>query len=373
MLTAEGKLLGIAKALPVIKGMYTSLKEINSVLDALPYGDAPYCIQAVLLAGALAENDGRNNFLFSAAVYLKKKYGEGFEGVLDEMNGRLEAPLGQDEVDGIYKSVTSKGFDGYLCDSQPCAGYCNKKLCALREYGAGKQWNNRFTGADCWGDLSKVMAEEPYYLWEVRVKPGGDFKPVRVDSVDDLQNQSAMQKRCWRDLNWAPFRVKDNDWIATVNKAMEGIENRLIPVDKETDTTEMGELRGLFLRFLTHKQTQKGQPYTVKLGQVYCEGGVYYFTTEGILDFLRFEKFRLGKINLREQLIAYGCSAGEVRYKTQKGEEKSVACWKKPGDAELAEMDAFYEDVYDGDADIIQKMGTRKEEEGGDGDEYVRF
>jgi hypothetical protein len=373
MLTAEGKLVGITKALPIIKSMYTSVKELNGILDELPYGDAPYCVQMILLTGALAENDGRNNFLFSAAVYLKKKYKDGFKGALEEMNDCLEVPLEQRDIDSIYTSVTTKGYDGYSCKKLPCADYCDKKLCMLREYGVGKQRNNRFTGADCWGELSKMMAKDPYYIWEVRINPDDDFKTVRVDSVDDLQNQSVMQKRCWRDLNWAPFRVKDNDWIATVNKAMEGIEERQFEVPKQTDTTEMGALHGLFVRYLTHKQIQNGQPYMVQIGQVYHAEGVYYFTTKGIMDFLRFEKFSLGRTNLREQLIAYGCSDGEIKYKTTKGEEKVIKCWKKPDDEELLEMDAFYEDIYDGDADILQKNKLNKEDKEGSGDEGVKF
>jgi hypothetical protein len=372
MLTAEGKLVGITKALPIIDTMFTSLGEINRVLDGLPYADAPYCVQMVLLTGALAENDGRNNFLFSAAVYLKKKYTDDFKGVLQEMNDCLEAPLEQKDIDSIYTSVTTKGYDNYSCKKPPCADYCDKKLCALREYGVGKQRNNRFTGADCWGELSKVMAEEPYYLWKVRISADDEFKTVRVDSVDDLQNQSVMQKRCWRDLNWAPFRVKDNDWVATVNKAMEGIEEREVPVPKGTDTSEKGELHDLFIQFLTHKQIQNGQPAKVKIGQVYHAEGIYYFTTKGITDFLRFSRFSLGKMNLREQLIAYGCSDGELPYRTIKGEEKKIECWIKPDDEELLETGAFYEDIYDGDADIIQKNKLEKEQKEGS-DENVKF
>jgi hypothetical protein len=196
MLTAEGKLVGITKALPIIKSMYTSVKEINSVLDGLLYGDAPYCVQMISLTGALAENDGRNNFLFHAAIYLKKKYQEDFKGFLEAMNDCLEAPLEQKDIDSIYKSVTTHGYDNYPCKKSPCADYCDKKLCSSREYGVGRQQNNRFTGADCWGELSKIMAETPYYRWEVRINPDEEFKAVQVDSVDDLHNQSAMQKCC---------------------------------------------------------------------------------------------------------------------------------------------------------------------------------
>jgi hypothetical protein len=373
MLTPEGKLVGIVKALPVIKSMFTTVKELNRVLDGLPYSDAPYCVQTVLLTGALAENDGRNNFLFSAAVYLKKKYRTDFEAVLQEMNDCFEVPLEQKDVDSVYRSVTTNSYDGYGCKKSPCADYCDKRLCALREYGVGRRRGNHVTGADCWGELSKVMAEEPYYSWKVRINPDEDFREVHFDGVDDLHNQAVIQKRCWRDLNWAPFRVKDNDWIATVNKAMEGIENREILVPKGTDTTAMGELRGLFTQFLTQRRSQNGQPVMVMLNQVYCSEGMYYFSTQGILTFLRHEKFFLGKLNLREQLIAYGCSEAELRYKNAKGEEKVIECWKKPDDDELSAMDAFYEDAHEADMEILQSVKPKKEQSEGGSDEGVKF
>jgi hypothetical protein len=125
MLTAEGKLLGITKALPVIESMFTSLKEIDTVINKLPYSDAPYCIQMLLLTGVLGENDGRNNFLFSAGIYLKKKYQDDFSGAFEEINDCLEAPLEKEDVDSIYASVTNKkkNYEGYKCKDLPCVNY----------------------------------------------------------------------------------------------------------------------------------------------------------------------------------------------------------------------------------------------------------
>jgi hypothetical protein len=373
MLTAEGHLVGITKAAPVIKRMVTSVDEVTAVLDGLPHNDAPYCVQMVLLTGALAENDGRNNFLFSAAIYLKKKYKEDFKETLQEMNDCLESSLEQRDLDNIYTSVTTKGYDNYSCKKSPCADYCDKKLCALREYGIGKQRNNRFTGADCWGELSKVMVKEPYYVWKVRVREDEEFKELRVDSVDDLHNQAAMQKYCLRYLNWAPLRVKDNDWIATLNTAMEGIDERQIEVPEETDTTEMVELHNLFVQYLTHSRIQNGQPSMIEAGQVYYADGIYYFKTKGIMSFLRFQKFSLQKTNLHAELTAYGCSDGELSYRTVKGVEKVIKCWIKPEDDELLETADLYEDVYDSDAETARNITLDKEGKKESGDEGVKF
>jgi hypothetical protein len=161
-----------------------------------------------------------------------------------------------------------------------------------------------------------------------------------------------------------------NDWIAIVNKAMEGIEGRQIEVPKGTDTTETSLLRKLFLRYLTHRQIKNGQAHMIALGHVYHADGMYYFDADGFRKFLSLERFSTRNYNLREQLISYGCAEGEVAYKTAKGINKTLPCWRKADDEELLGMDAFYEDVYDGDADILQKNKLNKEEreatDGGD-------
>jgi hypothetical protein len=366
MLTAEGKLIAIEKALPIIDSMFTSVKELNQVLTALPYSDAPYCIQMLLLNGALAENDGRNNFLFSASIYLKKKYKENFKDALEEMNNCFEAPVGQEELDDIYTSVTDKGYDNYSCKRSPCADYCDKKLCALREYGVGKARNNRFTGADCWGELSKFVAgdgKDPYYKWQVRVNPDDEFKEVTVDSVDDLYNQTVIIRCCGRDLNWAPFRVKDNDWISTVNKAMEGIEQRTEIVSSATDTTSYSALRSYFLDFLANRQVRKTQPYAVGLRQVYYADKVYYFTTDGFKKYLDVQRFPIRGINLRDRLESYGCKEGQLEYKTSSGRQMKIHCWTKDDDEDLEERSDFYGSVYEGDADIINQVKNKEHEE----------
>jgi hypothetical protein len=203
------------------------------------------------------------------------------------------------------------------------------------------------------------------------VAPDEPFRTVKVDSVDDLQNQAVMQKRCWRDLNWAPFRVKDNKWIDTVNRAMDGIENRQVVVAKETDTSELSDMRNCLMQYLTHRQIKNSQPYTILSGQVYYEDGTYFFLHTGFKNYLRIAKVAIGRLNLREWLISQGCSEGEVTWTTGTGKKKSLPCWKKPETEELRQMGTFYDDIYEGDEDILQKSKISSEgEEDTDG---VRF
>jgi len=385
MLTAEGKLMGIVQAIPVIGSMFTSVKEIHDTLSNLPYSDAPFCIQTILLTGALAENDGRNNFLFSAAIYLKKKYRDGFEkSLLEEMNNCLEAPLEDKDVTSVYNSATDKekNYEAYSCKKSPCSDYCDKRLCRLREFGPERDRNNRFTGANCWGLLTKYEAgggKEPYYTWQVRIKEGEEFRTVHIDCHKDLLNQSAVQANCLRDLNWVPFTVKQNDWIDTVLKGLANIDDdpdRIIKVPSAADTTEMSMLRESFMKFLTHKQIQKNtRPYMVKTGQVYHADGAYYFDTRGLLDFLRMEKYSLGKFNLGTWLVdEQKCiQDAELTYETAKGERKSIKCWKKLETPELLGMDTFYEDMYESAADILQKNKLDKEDKEKDYGDNTKF
>jgi hypothetical protein len=370
LLTEENKVLQIQKARPVIDSMFTTVKEIEEVLDKLPYSDAPYCIQMLLLTGALGEGEGRNNFLFSAAVFLKKKYQDGFYDELAEMNNRLSDPMSEKDLRLTYNSVMARDYH-YKCKEAPCASYCDRKECKIREFaGVKKDRKNTYTGADCWGEMSMVMAEEPYYLWQVRIKPDEEFKTVRADSVDDLQNQSVMQKRCWRDLHWAPFRVSDNTWIQTVNDAMEGIENRQIAIAKETDTSELSELRVCFFRFLT--QAQCGAAHLVYTGRPYHGDGGYFFTHDGFKAYLTSEKLTLGRINLREWLISQGCSEAKVEWETGKDTKRTIACWKKPETEELLSMDEFYDDIYAGDAGALQEE-ARADDAPEEGRDDIRF
>jgi hypothetical protein len=371
MITSEGKLIGLSKAIALIEGMFTSTKEIDKTLSELPYSDAPFCVQMITLTGALGEGDGRNDFIYQAGIYLKKKQKENFLPDMLMMNAQLAEPQPEKDVVATYTSVLSKQME-YKCKTGVCAEYCDTKLCKQREYGVGKDKGNRFTGFAAWGEISRVMADEPYYLWKVQVEEGGPWKDIRIDGESDLMNELVVARSCVRCVNRSPMIVRANDWIAIVNQSLVGIESRTIEIPKSTDTTEMSALHRYLIRYLTHRQIQRGNPILVQVGQVYHAQGFYYFTTDGFKDYLRIQKFTLGRINLREELTRFGCSDGSVTYKAASG-EKSFSCWKKAEDEELLGMGSFYEDMAESDkasvaANPLVKVDTSFDKEKGDGE-----
>jgi hypothetical protein len=379
MLSAEGTLLGIKKALDVIDGMFTSVSEIKETLAGLPYSDAPFCVQMVLLTGALTENSGRNDFLFTAALYLKLARGEDFKGELEEMNNCFEAPLEGKDIDRIYKSAAEQDWQIWgRCKKPPMCEYCDRKLCKKRKFGIGRDKDNYVSNVE-FGKIVRVLAGDPYYLWDARLAGNEEYTPVRIDGEADLLNQKVVQRACIRYLNQTPITIKMAAWEAKVNECLAFMEE--IKVASGTDTSNTAVLRKCFLRFLTHQQKENGQPYVVTAGRVYREegaeggsGATYYFETDGLQKYLAAENIQLRGINLREQLLAYGCTEGEVKYTTSSGVIKTIECWKRAEDDELRELGTLFEDIYEGNQDIIQKDAWRKEKaEEGDDDSGTKF
>ena len=153
LITTEGKLVGIEKAISAIDGMFTSVDEIQTTMKQLPYSDAPFCVQMITLTGALAEGDGRNDFIYQAAVYLKKKQKENFLPELLAINAELAEPQPDKDVVSTFNSVMSKQLE-YKCKTGVCSEFCDTKLCRLREYGVGKEKGNHFTGFASWRNFA---------------------------------------------------------------------------------------------------------------------------------------------------------------------------------------------------------------------------
>ena len=385
MYGADGSVINFADALESIKRNYTSVREMNEVLDRLPYSDAPYCIQAIALSNSLGENEGRNKFMFHSCVYLKKKFGaktDSFKELL-ELDKYLASPL-QDEQEGMkelqdtYNSAMSKDW-AFSCKQEPMCNFCNKELCTARKFsGVVKRGTDNInTGADFLGPISRVLARVPYYLWEI-APPGKPAKEVRFDNISELASQSIVQQKCWDQLGWAPLPIKVPMWVETVNTCMEGIEDRQITVSEESDTSELSELHSLIVGYLTHAQVQNGAEYMVNVGQVFVRDGKYYFTTDGVKTYLRVQKFNLGRTNLREELMSFGCTEGELSYTGRSGRTMQVKCWVKEEDAELAGRQMYYDDILEQDADRAKDLkltsGQPAEQGGVDySDEAFRF
>jgi hypothetical protein len=363
MYAPDGKLLGIRNAMPLVDTLITTLGDVRQTIEKLPYRDAPYCIQALLLTGALfQEGDHRNDFLFTAALYLKLKEKTDFKDSLDAMNARLEGPLEDEAVDQIYDSVVRNDYQIWgQCKKHPCMDYCDRPLCKKRVFGVGKDKGSIVSDIE-FGKTVRVLTRNPYYLIEVRVAGTEAYSEVRIDDTSELLNQRVLQRACILHLKHAPVNMKQEVWIERLNKEiLSRIEDK--EVTEQSDMTEESAMYKHFLRYIVHGQTKINAPYMVSMGHVYYEDGVSYFDGGGFKAYLAAVNFKFGNLNIRAELETFGCTAGELRYRTMSGNERTIQCWVKPDDAKIHDLRAFYEETYEADKNLAADIPVGKEAE----------
>lgn len=357
MLDLEGNPIPFKEALLYIQHHQSSLEDVKESLAKLPYEDAPLCIQRILIAGAVgAEDTGRNNFLFSFAVYAKKKYGNDFEDYVKATNDTFEVPLEDSVVQQICTSVKENEYL-YKCKDIPCNGFCNKSICKTREYGLGRE-KGHFTNVDFSGNIYRYNAEEPYYVWQLRLVGQENWKEVVFKNEADILEQFNFAKLCVRYLNHAPMKVSQNDWYGILNTILPKVID--IEVKKEADTSAKALLRNEFISYLSNKQAKRDSPYQIRAGLAYFEKkegvGKYYFLHSGFIDYLNNRKVKFELSLLGEYLREFGAVPDTFVYFNANGEQRNCPCWSKIEDRDI--QDAFYNnmEIYEGDKAMLSAV-----------------
>lgn len=358
LLDLEGNQVDFREALNYIQNHLTTIENVKEALEKLPFSDAPPCIQRLLISGEIgSEDSGRNNFLFSFAVYAKKKYGAGFEDYVHQVNDTFEVPLEDSVVDQICNSVSTNEYV-YKCKDIPCNGFCNKSECRKREFGLGRD-KGHFTGID-YGQLYRYKTAEPYYIWELRLQ--GQEKWVNVVFKDEgyLLDQKNFAKMCVRYLNQAPMQVSNNDWYAILNSVLPNVKD--VEVKQETDTSGLSMLRNAFVRYLANKQARRDTPFQIRVGlcvRQEKQGEVkYYFTHNGFADYLKNQKINFDYTMLRETLKTFGAEEDILVYYNALEEEKHFPCWSKAEDETIKEGYDSALEVEEGDKASLNIEGV---------------
>ena len=349
LLDLDGNPVEFKDALTYIQEHFTSVEAVKSALEKLPYNDAPPCIQRVLLSEEVGgEDTGRNNFLFSYAVYAKKKYGNGFEDYVREINESFECPIADSDVEQTCESVRNNEYL-YKCKDIPCNSFCNKSECRKREYGLGKD-KGHFTGID-YGQLYRYNSAEPYYIWKLRLQ--GQEKWVDVIFKDEgyLLDQRNFAKMCVRYLNQAPLQVSNNDWYAILNSVLPNVID--VEVKQESDTSSLSMLHNAFIDYLSNKQAHRDAPYQVRVGLCYREqrnGHIkYFFTHRGFSEYLKNQKVTFDYAMLREMLKQFGAQEDVLTYTNAVDEEIHFPCWSKVEDDDIQKAYDGVMEVENGD------------------------
>ena len=349
LLDLDGQAVPFTEALDLIQHKITSLESVKEALENLPYNDAPPCIQRILISEEVGgEDTGRNNFLYSFAVYAKKKYGSGFEDYVKEVNERFECPLEDTVVEQTCTSVREHEYV-YKCKDIPCNSFCDKPTCRKREFGLGRD-KGHFTGID-YGQLYRYKSAEPYYIWKLRLQGQEAWVDVVFKDEGYLLDQKNFAKMCVRFLNQAPMQVSNNDWYAILNSVLPNVQD--VEVKQESDTSGLSLLHNAFVQYLSNKQARRDMPYQIKVGLCVrqAKAGVvkYYFTHIGFSEYLRNQKINFDYCMLRETLLKFGAVEDTLVYTNSMGEDSHFPCWSKTEDKNIEEAYNGAMEVEEGD------------------------
>lgn len=314
----NGEPLSLSDAIMYIKDKKTTLSIANEFIDNLPFSDAPPCLQMVNILDPFERTGGRNNFLFSMGVYLKKKNEDFFEQALYEVNAGLRNGLEPKEVDATILSSLRRKDYSYKCKEAPCADFCHKKVCRNREYGIGKN-EGYFSSVEC-GQLFQYRTSQPYYEWEVRLQGQEDFKKLRFRTEDEIIKQDAFLRLCMRELYELPSKLKQLEWFNKVNSALKEI--KCITVDPDDDTSPMVLFKSMVVDYI------KGRSMAQTVEQI-ASGRVYYvpdkkeylFRTKDLMNYLfvikQFKHFAPSEVHgiLKEMKCTYRKANTETRGK----------------------------------------------------------
>lgn len=358
LLDLDGNMVEFKDALSYIQEHFTSVEAVKDALDKLPYNDAPPCIQRILLSEEVGDEDsGRNNFLFSYAVYAKKKYGNGFEDYVREVNESFACPLEDSAVEQTCESVKNNEYL-YKCKDIPCNSFCNKTDCRKREFGLGKD-KGHFMDVD-FGQLYRYKTAEPYYIWKLRLQGQEQWRDVVFKDEGYLLDQRNFAKMCVRYLNKAPYHVSDNDWCNTLNSVLPNIID--VEVKEETDTSGTSMLKNAFVEYLSNKQSRRDCPFQINVGLCVRQesNGVakYYFTHKGFTDYLRTQKISFDYNMLRETLKSFGAIEDTLVYMNAHEEQINFPCWSKAEDMDIRNGYARAKEVEDGDKANLSVEGV---------------
>ena len=354
LLDLDGNEVPFEEALNQIQKRLTTIETVREALENLPYNDAPPCLQRILLSRLVGgEDTGRNNFLFSFALYASKKYGlEGFASYVRELNNSFECPIEESAVESTIASIKSKEYS-YRCKDIPCNGFCDKSLCKKREFGLGRE-KGHFSDIE-YGQLLRYKTAEPYYVWQLKLQGSeGDFKNIVFRDEGELLDQKNFAKVCVRFLNFAPRQVQTNDWFGTLNKYLASVKD--VEVRAESDTSALSMIRQMFVRYLSNKQARRDSPYQIHANlcvrHTYLdESGKpvakFFFTHTGFAEYLRNNKVNFDQSMLRETLKSFGAVEDILRYNNSMGDLVEFPCWSKSEDKEIDE-------AYKGEVEIAE-------------------
>jgi len=265
--------LSLETALPIMLGKRHTLREHHDIIESLKYYDAPPCI----LSGTLLRDIGpgqRNNWLFSAGVYLRLKDENcDLQSDLSELNNSLHEPIPESELNHTILEGFKRKSYFYMCSA---LDRCNKIICRQKDFGIE---SNVATGLE-FGDLTQYLTDPPYYEWIV------NGQKMVFWNEQEMLTQNKFRALCLRQLHLVPRRVKDDRWAKILSRACTNITIIEAPVGSG-DFTAGSTFFDLTCAFFNARHRAENITQTA-LGRVFEDKMTkeYVFTAKSFTDYL---------------------------------------------------------------------------------------
>lgn len=276
------------------------------------------CVRNRLRTGPI--DSDRNTSLFNAAINFKKQDGDNWKHLLEEFNYRhCSPPLPAPEMSILQKQHEKKDY-GFQCGVQPNLSFCDKAACRKLKCGIGGKVaeETKLSGLT-------IMLSDPKLLFL-------DVNGKRLElGMKELQHQTLFAQACMEQLFFAPQKIKEPDWIISINNLMNNATQ--VPVPEELTT------KGQFLDLLKLYCTSRVRaldPEELTMGKPWVDEktGKTKFMINGLVEFLKQRNFTLlSKPQLQqilESLNPDGQCAGHQNVKKPDGSNSTIRVWWIP-------------------------------------------
>ena len=275
-------------------------------IESYPCYDAPPCILTGVMLRDIGQG-GRNNWLFSAAVYLRLKDENcDLEELLSDLNSKLPNPLPENELRSTVLASLQRKSYFYMCSAMD---RCDKHECQKLEHGVGSA---KSTGLE-YGDLKQIMTDPPTYEWVV------NGQKMHFYTEDELLRQNKFRALCLRHLHIVPRTVPEDTWSKIVTKACKNIQV-VVPDSLGNDFGVGSRFFDLVCKFFSD-QRKAANESQIRLGRIWIDEdrNEYVFTAASLIAFIQeTNQFKgLGQMEMRTRV-------------EELGGYKSGAVWRLP-------------------------------------------
>ncbi len=286
--------------------------QLGSGTDFLP--DWPPCLSHLTKNGI--PEGGRNTTLFNVGLVYKQSHPESWKQKLEEHNRQYcDPPISASEIVALQNQLDRKEYF-YQCKQTPLNQFCNKSLCKSKAYGIGNGGDVEI------GSLSVVLSEPR--VWFL------DFADKRLElTTEQLQMPIQFQRACLEQINYMPPRLKETDWQAIINSALE----KCTEIEVPPELTKRGIFFSILEDFCTGR-VQAQSPEEMWLGKPWTEEGKTYFKLQALLDYMKtksFFEYTRGQIQERiKELNENNEASITKRIKKSDGTSKTIRVWCVP-------------------------------------------